>query len=295
METITFNCELITPLFMSGGDSSTPELRTPSIKGAMRYWWRAMNGHLPLDDSKDNNGKVIEKGLRTIEGEIFGDTQQRSKIIIQGIEIVDKFEIKLEKKVPHKPFENKAISKGLKFSLKCALIPSKFFSEEQLKSLVFLTFTLGGLGNRSRRGFGSVKIDNGVEQSSIDAIFEHLKKINPKFKPIPEFGVTRIESDFRRANPYPFIKTIELGNPKSNLIQKIADTTHDLKQKGVRVYEASLGLASRDRFASPLYVSIVPVSTSTAPIITTLNTVPPIAYSRDVSVPLQKEFKRNIL
>ncbi|OPX29474.1 MAG: type III-B CRISPR module RAMP protein Cmr1 [Candidatus Omnitrophica bacterium 4484_171] len=48
MKTITFECETITPMFLAGADGRTPELRPPSIKGAMRFWWRAMNGHLPL-------------------------------------------------------------------------------------------------------------------------------------------------------------------------------------------------------------------------------------------------------
>ena len=279
---------------MSGADGNTPELRTPSIKGALRYWWRAMNGHLPLEDKKDNKGVVIEKGLRTIEGDIFGDTSQRSEIIIQGIDIIDNYNIVKEAKVPHKPFKNDAFDKGLNFNIRFALTDSKSFNKSQLESLIFLTFTLGGLGNRSRRGFGSVKIE-GFKQDSMDNIFNHLQNINPKFKQITEGGMIRIESEFKRANPYPFIKTIEIGRAKSNLIQKIADTTHDLKHREGRIYEASLGFAARERFASPIYVSTVSVINGIAPIITTLNTVPPNAYNRDVSIPLQKEFKRNIL
>ena len=283
MESVIFNCELITPLFMSGADGNTPELRAPSIKGAIRYWWRAINGHLNLDD------------LKKEEGNIFGDTSQRSKIIIQGIEVIDNYNIEKVAKVPHKPFKNDAIDKGLKFTIRCALSPSKNFNKSQLESLIFLTFTLGGLGNRSRRGFGSVKIE-GFKQDSMDTIFNHLQNINPLFKKITEGGITVIESQFRRANPYPFIKTIEIGRPKSNLIQKIADTTHDLKHREGRIYEASLGFAiGKERFASPIYVSTISVINGQAPIITTLNTVPPNAYNRDVSIPLQKEFKRNIL
>lgn len=294
MESVVFNCELITPLFMSGADGNTPELRAPSIKGALRYWWRAINGHLPLEDKKDSDGKLIEKGLRTIEGDIFGDTSRRSKIIIQGIEGIENYSIVSERKVPHKHFENKALAKGLKFNLRIAVTKSDDFDKAKLESLVFLTFTLGGLGNRSRRGFGSVTIE-GYEQGSMDTIFNHLQNINPHFKIITEGGVSKIESQFKRANPYPFIKTIELGRPKSNLIQKIADTTHVLKQREGRTYEASLGLASRERFASPVYVSIVSTTNGNAPIISTLHTVPPNSYNREVSISLQEEFKRNIL
>ena len=45
MKKITFGCEVITPMFLSGADGN-PELRPPSIKGMMRFWWRAINSHL---------------------------------------------------------------------------------------------------------------------------------------------------------------------------------------------------------------------------------------------------------
>ncbi len=70
MHTITFTCETITPMFLSGADGTTPELRAPSIKGALRFWWRAMNGHLSLSE------------LKKQEGEIFGDNNNRSKFTL---------------------------------------------------------------------------------------------------------------------------------------------------------------------------------------------------------------------
>jgi len=36
MQTVTFNCEVITPMFLGDADQK-PELRPPSIRGAMRY------------------------------------------------------------------------------------------------------------------------------------------------------------------------------------------------------------------------------------------------------------------
>ncbi len=62
---ITFECETVTPMFLAGADGRTPELRAPSIKGALRFWWRAMNGHLSLDE------------LRKKEAEIFGGVGEK--------------------------------------------------------------------------------------------------------------------------------------------------------------------------------------------------------------------------
>ncbi len=33
---------VVTPLFCAGADSKTPEVRLPSFKGVLRYWWRAL-------------------------------------------------------------------------------------------------------------------------------------------------------------------------------------------------------------------------------------------------------------
>jgi len=78
--TIKFQCETITPLFMHGADGKTPELRPASIKGVMRFWWRAINGDLPLNDYKEN-AKL--KGLRSQEAEIFGNTEMKSSFSIK--------------------------------------------------------------------------------------------------------------------------------------------------------------------------------------------------------------------
>ncbi len=50
-------------MFLAGADGTTPELRAPSIKGALRFWWRAMNGHLSLEE------------LRKQESDLFGNTE----------------------------------------------------------------------------------------------------------------------------------------------------------------------------------------------------------------------------
>jgi len=71
MGNVVFECETITPLFMYGADGTTPELRPASIKGLMRFWWRAVNGDLSL------------KELKKQEDEIFGSTEKKSSFSIK--------------------------------------------------------------------------------------------------------------------------------------------------------------------------------------------------------------------
>ena len=173
MHTITFTCETITPMFLSGADGTTPELRAPSIKGALRFWWRAMNGHLSLGD------------LKKVEGEIFGDTSKSSNVIIREPQEIDTGYTHLiydgvskAFMLPHKP-EPHRNARDLRSSAKCFPIGSKFqiqlsltkdvklhltdgseyvFTFTNLSNLFKTICVLGGFGKRSRRAFGSVKI-----------------------------------------------------------------------------------------------------------------------------------------
>ncbi|MEA5402997.1 type III-B CRISPR module RAMP protein Cmr1 [Arcicella sp. DC2W] len=148
MQTITFTCEVITPMFLAGADGTTPELRPASIKGALRFWWRAMNGHLPIDE------------MRKLEGEIFGSTQQRSKIIIRTELITPKYDnINKSETLHGRDYlmysvfmnEKKAITSG---SFKVVL--SSIDKEALLEATYcfWLLSNIGALGTRSRRGCG---------------------------------------------------------------------------------------------------------------------------------------------
>jgi len=68
----TFECEVLTPLFLGGADArGAPELRVPSIRGAMRYWYRALLGGSVLLDNQEPL-----QILHTLENELFGSTDQ---------------------------------------------------------------------------------------------------------------------------------------------------------------------------------------------------------------------------
>lgn len=79
METLTFTCKIITPMFLAGADGQTPELRAASIKGALRFWWRACHGHLKLDSevwrnpdkNKRDDVRLAFPGLRGQETAIL--------------------------------------------------------------------------------------------------------------------------------------------------------------------------------------------------------------------------------
>jgi len=66
MPQYTFECEVLTPLFLGGAEArEAPELRAPSLRGAMRYWYRALLG-----------GSLLTlAALHEAESELFGKAE----------------------------------------------------------------------------------------------------------------------------------------------------------------------------------------------------------------------------
>ncbi|MFN4298831.1 MAG: type III-B CRISPR module RAMP protein Cmr1 [Thermaurantimonas sp.] len=206
MKTITFTCETITPMFLSGADQSIPELRPPSIKGALRFWWRALNGHLSLEE------------LKKQESEIFGGTEpaQRSKVIITcprdknflKPSTKDRFpqhrgNYPLSRNTPvnilnylaygaydyREGFTHAFFDEGQQFNI-CLRFTDEKKVDEVIKAFVLMCY-VGGLGSKSRNGFGKIKIIKAIESEDNTATDitqnlpkwkDLLKTTNPKSK-----------------------------------------------------------------------------------------------------------------
>ena len=174
MKAITFECETITPMFLGGADGRTPELRPPSIKGLMRFWWRAMNGHLSLEELKEEEVKIFG-GSGTIEG--------RSRIVLrvkrdnkpeEGSDIIRDYNLNADYNKRERRLEGD--NAGTRYLLYSTVLGSgkhyikdkqKFTVEiksqylDALKQAVASFWALaylGGIGTRARRGGGNIAI-----------------------------------------------------------------------------------------------------------------------------------------
>lgn len=284
METITFQCRVITPMFLAGADGQTPELRAPSIKGAMRFWWRALNGHLPLEE------------LKRREGKIFGDNGGRSCFTIR---IINKNENQgQERPVPHKGYTLSAIRPESTFEVLLSIQETPEFSFNHLVALFELTAILGGFGKRSRRAMGGVKIlkktigtQTESPQNNIDTTYI-LNLIN-LFSTHYQKKENTIFNVYQGAmQQYPWIKMIEIGENKGkNIPNHTSNVTHQQKNKYGQSYEPNLGHAFNGRFASPIIVSTV--NDNNTPIITTMNTIPDRSHG-NLNVLIQNDFKQSI-
>ncbi|MBL7977627.1 MAG: type III-B CRISPR module RAMP protein Cmr1 [Bacteroidetes Order II. Incertae sedis bacterium] len=253
METLTYTCEVISPMFLTGADGDTPELRPSSLKGAMRFWWRALNGHLPLTDRTEKRRDetiFIRTGLKTRETQIFGgagggqDAQRSSfSIQIRATEV----DIQSEALVPHKRFmKAKAFTTGSAFEVifrfpKGYKISAKenekeiIFDQEKLDALFRLTCILGELGKRVRRGMGSVS----VESISMPTLFKYISVMTPFYKREDNLIVNIFKG---RIEDYGVIEEIEIGTPTevAPFLLKVSEATHHGKAKHKESYEVSM-------------------------------------------------------
>jgi len=176
-EIIHATYRITTPMFCSGADQQAAELRLPSIKGALRFWWRAlMWGRV--------NGV---EDLQRKEAALFGASDQshgQSKVRLQWAAAPPELQVsppeqwrdgKLQgahylgygvmaafasKKNNTKPGQLKRpmIPSGV-FTLECRLAPTLDNDQRaQFRNALILLGTVGGLGSKSRKGFGSLTL-----------------------------------------------------------------------------------------------------------------------------------------
>ena len=246
MECMIIKCKIVTPLLMHGADGKSAELREQSFKGVMRFWWRAIHGNLDLE------------ALKKEEAKIFGNKEQKSS-----------FRIKMNNKNLNDNEFNPLPHKNSKFKINGFSSNQNFeitFLGENLnlvKNIFILSTILGGFGQRSRRGFGSIKVisvnnENFDFNYSKESINAFIKKINTDF-------TTKDNSEnFKSFKKFPYIKSIDIGKNYSNyndLLRKIGEATHKFSCFG----------SANPRFASPVYVTINKNNNQYVPIITSFN------------------------
>lgn len=174
MSLLRVTYRIVTPLFLSGAVQSEAELRGPSMKGALRYWYRAVDPRYNLSKNNDSTKKGESP---TYEGDLFGGTgkgegQARFLLRLHGADLQS--EVWAGRR--ENPFylrylgfslnNRRYFSPGQTFSVSFRLRPP--ISDQQkrkedwqsLAASLWLLGHIGGLGSRSRRGFGTVALES---------------------------------------------------------------------------------------------------------------------------------------
>jgi len=141
--------ETVTPLFLGGADPrGEPELRASSVRGALRFWLRALLG----GEIGDNNLSA----LRRAESAVFGSTETGASLVV--VRLTGESQAQAYRPLLHNPsksFTAQGFMPGKLLTLTLVPRPPYHSVPEVVCGALLLFFLLGGLGRRSRRGFGS--------------------------------------------------------------------------------------------------------------------------------------------
>jgi CRISPR-associated protein Cmr1 len=192
MKEITLTLKIITPLFM-GGAEQQPELRTQSIKGILRWWWRFLHSDKNLSDLKreeakifggyivENNEKVAIASKVKLEWINFNNLNKSSSYLCMN-----------DRRTPQQPhskdyskIKKLAFNESQSFSLKVSFlsIDTNNHTEENFNKAIKLLHYFGGIGGRWRRGFGSIMVEEIMNEDSniktLDELRDKIKKLFP--------------------------------------------------------------------------------------------------------------------
>ena len=194
---------VVTPMFCAGANPGRAELRLPSFKGVLRFWWRAL-AWPRLDGNLDE--------IQRQEDVLFGSTGAGRSRVSMRLTQSDRSENILGR--------NLSVGQGARYlgygvmeggsddERACLLPPSNFtvhlrgrdLENEQLTSLQSALIALGaigGMGARSRKGFGSLvikslRVDSQERWSTpktVNDFGDRIKSIRPSRGPkdLPDY------------------------------------------------------------------------------------------------------------
>lgn len=257
----TYECEVVTPMFLGGVDPTKVELRAPSIKGVLRYWWRALHGNLRISDMHEKEAEIF--GSSHTDYQLKSNISVRTKIInseISNEEIkknnCDVNIIKYMSFGKWKTGKNGAFHEYFNVGSKFEII-IKYddqLTKEQIESVeqaLALVSMVGGLGAKSRNGFGRFSISN--FKYSIDNVIEWIgaRKGNPPADFTAFSEKTEIYYITEDANS-PIEALVILGNKYKELRKKV--DTSDRSYIGRPFENSSFHL---ERHGKPLFLSVI--------------------------------------
>lgn len=215
--------KFVTPAFIAGYDNrNSAEFRISSLKGLLRFWWRAYQNFSDTTELYDN------------ESRIFGNTERRSKVSISLRSSQQLRTEQLSNLAPpigylgYGPIIYDNNTRLFKTARPCISsnqvveLQFNFNSDKDemisVYNALWLLTHLGGIGSRSRRGFGSMQcsivkdtdseLELIVKSKTVEEFRGHLesgfKFIFAKTKPSHKGGLPAFSSFSSHAKVYIF-------------------------------------------------------------------------------------------
>ncbi len=187
MRKVEIELMTITPLFLGGSDprDQPPELRPPSFRGAMRYWYRAALGGVVGDANLD--------AVRRLETAVFGSTDQGSPV---SLRLHGQLRYSQHVILPHKNAGRRnAFDPGQKFILTMTAGPacSEIVWTNACMALN-LALTLGGVGLRSRRGMGSLQVVRSTQPELMPVFPQQVDSVSQFIRIITRSAIRQVQA-----------------------------------------------------------------------------------------------------
>ncbi len=185
----TYNLKFITPAFLCGADQAKAELRAPSVRGALRWWFRVLGG------------------TRAEEEAIFGSVRikaQKSKVVVRCEECSSVPE-NFVSPSPYLTFfvthggernqPNAYFAAGTSFKI---VIDSSAIVDDELKvkfdRALKCFLLLGTLGSRATRGFGAFASEPLLTRDEFKAQIEELTKGSDLIVRLAQYNYAKAEN-----------------------------------------------------------------------------------------------------
>lgn len=194
---LTLHYKIVTPMFLGGENHKVDDtqMRNASLKGALRFWWRALNWGRMLQAANQSESDGLKK-LHAEEGRLFGkasdgkDSQQsqvrlsstltNAKLERPGSDLASaSLGYLLGQGLYH--FRDKVLREHLSdgqleltLSFKPGIDPQGLASVRQAAIALGI---FGGLGSRARKGLGSLSIQSIAESGQTPQTFTTLSAI----------------------------------------------------------------------------------------------------------------------
>lgn len=197
MNTKVIKMKTITPMCSHGAEKEA-ELRLTEVKHAMRFWWRTINYYSDCDKLKQK------------ERALFGGLTNKSPLLLKPELDKELHNVEITIKVRKLPKIKAIESQTIKFGM----MSDKPI--EQYLNMLELASYLGGIGQRSRRGYGAFKILN--QKTKITNRNELLQRIKALINEIGNESIKNsvesngCEIDIDVAAEYSMVKKIIIGN-----------------------------------------------------------------------------------
>lgn len=171
---------IVTPMFLGGADprAKPDSIRPPSVKGALRFWWRACQWPALLVEFEDRPHDAL-RALHEREARLFGSAASSREKSGQARFLMDVDQPKRVDARDRWPVDPQSGSGYMAFGiLPLGEMPHRFGIEDggsfsvrlrsrsdvtdvelqSLRAALRTWGTFGGLGSRARRGFGSIAL-----------------------------------------------------------------------------------------------------------------------------------------